>query len=153
MRGRKPTPTALRLIGGNPGNRPFNRNEPKPKPDMPTCPSHLCAAGKAEWKRVAHGMKALGMLTRLDRAVLAGYCNAYGRWAEAERKLSEMPMLLKMPSGYIQQNPWVTIANKQMELMLKFGSELGLSPTTRSRVSVAPTTSRPWLPSDDYLRR
>ncbi len=78
----------------------------------------------------------LGMLTSLDRAVLAGYCQAYGRWAEAERKLKETPAILKMPSGYIQQNPWLTISNKQLELMAKFMSELGLSPVSRSRVDV-----------------
>jgi P27 family predicted phage terminase small subunit len=146
MRGRKPVPTALRLIQGNPGNRPFNLNEPEPVPAIPTCPSHLCPSAKAEWKRVAREMKHLGMLSMLDRAVLAGYCQAYGRWVEAERKLQEMPMILKMPSGYIQQNPWLTIANKQIELMMKFGSELGLSPTTRSRVSTTRSASRPWLP-------
>jgi P27 family predicted phage terminase small subunit len=152
MRGRKPTPTVLKVIQGNPGNRPLNANEPEPRAAMPTCPSHLCPPAKAEWKRVASEMKDLGMLSRLDRSVLAGYCQGYGRWVEAERKLSEMPMLLKMPSGYIQQNPWLTIANKQLELMLKFGAELGLSPSTRSRVSVTRSERRPWLPSDEYLR-
>jgi hypothetical protein len=49
--------------------------------------------------------------------VLAGYCQAYGRGVEAERKLKETPALLKMPSGYIQQNPWLTISNKPLELM------------------------------------
>lgn len=38
-------------------------------------------------------------LIGLDRAALAAYCQAYGRWVEAERKLAEAPMLLKMPSG------------------------------------------------------
>jgi hypothetical protein len=43
----------------------------------------------------------------LDRAALAAYC----RWAEAERKLKEAPMLLKLPSGIIQQSPWLAIAH------------------------------------------
>jgi phage terminase small subunit len=33
-----------------------------------------------------------------------------------------------MPFGYFQQNPWLTIASKQLELMHKFLSEFGLSP-------------------------
>jgi phage terminase small subunit len=45
----------------------------------------------------------LGVITMLDRAVLAGYCQAYGRWVEAERKLKETPALLKMPSGYVHR--------------------------------------------------
>ena len=65
------------------------------------------------------------MLTQVDRAVLAAYCQSYGRWVEAERKLSETPVLLKTPAGYVQQSPWLTVSNKQLELMAKFMAELG----------------------------
>lgn len=74
------------------------------------------------------------MLTQVDRAALAAYCQAYGRWVEAEEKLKETPALVKMPSGYIQQNPWLTVANKQMELMGRYMGELGITPASRSRV-------------------
>ena len=144
MRGRKPKPTRLKLITGNPGNRPLNRREPKPAVAVPTCPAHLNPSAKAEWKRLARQMHVLGMISHLDRAVLAAYCQAYGRWAEAERKLKETPMLLKLPSGIIQQSPWLAIANKQLELMSKFMSELGLSPVSRTRVEVKPLGPKPW---------
>jgi hypothetical protein len=44
-------------------------------------------------------------------------------------------MIIKLPSGYVQQNPWLTIANEQLELMHRYLTEFGLSPVTRSRVS------------------
>jgi P27 family predicted phage terminase small subunit len=135
MRGRKPTPTYLKLLNGNPGKRRLNPNEPKPRNRTPTCPSHLCPPAKAEWKRLAAQLTILQILTELDRGALAAYCQSYGRWVEAERKLHETPMLIKLPSGYVQQNPWLTIANKQLELMHKYLTEFGLSPATRSRVS------------------
>jgi hypothetical protein len=53
-------------------------------------------------------------------------------------------MLLKLPSGIIQQSPWLAIANKQLELMSKFMSELGLSPVSRTRVEVKPLGPKPW---------
>jgi P27 family predicted phage terminase small subunit len=138
MRGRKPTPTALKVMTGNPGKRPLNRHEPRPATAIPTCPAHLSSSAKAEWKRLARQMHVLGIISHLDRAALAAYCQAYGRWAEAERKLKETPMLLKLPSGAIQQSPWLSIANKQLELMHKYMGELGLSPASRSRVSAQP---------------
>jgi P27 family predicted phage terminase small subunit len=145
MRGRKPKPTHLKLLDGNPGKRKTNAAEPRPALRAPTCPSHLCPSAKAEWKRLASQLVILRILTDLDRAALAAYCQAYGRWVEAERKLTETPMLLKMPSGYVQQNPWLTIANKQLELMHKYLSEFGLSPVSRSRVSVKPNLGpKPW---------
>ena len=145
MRGRKPTPTHLKLIAGNPGKRPLNRNEPKPRIAIPTCPAHLNPSAKAEWKRLAHQLQALGIISHLDRAVLAAYCQAYGRWVEAERKLKETPALLKTPSGHVQPSPWLGIASKQLELMHKFMGELGLSPASRSRVSAYPSLrAKPW---------
>jgi P27 family predicted phage terminase small subunit len=137
VRGRKPTPTHLKLLYGNPGKRPLNPDEPKPGVKPPTCPSHLSPPAKAEWKRLASQLTLLQILTELDRAALAGYCQAYGRWVEAENKLRETPMLIKLPSGYVQQNPWLTIANKQLELMHKYLTEFGLSPVARSRVSLS----------------
>jgi P27 family predicted phage terminase small subunit len=94
----------------------------------------------------------------------AGYCQAYGRWVEAERKLKETPALLKMPSGYVQQNPRLTISNKQLELMHKYMSELGLSPVARTRVETRTPglgskfdgllgPPKPWMPSEEYSRR
>ena len=142
MRGRKPKPTRLKLIAGNPGKRPLNKHEPKPEPKVPTCPAHLCPAAKAEWKRLARELFLLGIVTDLDRAALAAYCQAYGRWAEAERKLKETPMLLKLPSGYIQPSPWLAIANKQLELMAKYMAEIGLSPVSRTRVEARPPYHR-----------
>ena len=137
MRGRKPTPTHLKLLHGNPGKRRLTPNEPVPDKKPPTCPSHLCPPAKAEWKRLAAQLTMLRILTDLDRAALAGYCQAYGRWVEAEKKLRETPMLIKLPSGYVQQNPWLTIANKQLEFMHKYLTEFGLSPVARSRVSLS----------------
>ena len=83
---------------------------------------------------------------------MAGYCQAYGRWVEAERKLKETPAILKMPSGYIQTNPWLTIATKQMELMQRFAAELGITPSSRSRVeTIRRSPSAGLLGTDGYL--
>ena len=156
MRGRKPKPTHLKVLEGNVGHRRLNSDEPRPGLAIPTCPQHLCPAAKAEWKRLARQLSRLGILTILDRAALAAYCQSYGgRWVEAERKLSETPALLKMPSGYVQQNPWLTIAGKQLELMHKYLSEFGLSPVARSRVTVKSSISlrpKPWEFGIDRVR-
>lgn len=135
MRGRKPKPTALKRLDGNPGKRPINVREPKPAGGgKPTCPSHLSPTAKSEWKRISGTLHDMGLLTTVDRAALAAYCQAYGRWVDAERKLAETPPLIKTPSGYVQQSPWLSVANKQMELMGRFMAELGITPASRSRI-------------------
>jgi P27 family predicted phage terminase small subunit len=136
MRGRKPKPTALKRLSGNPGKRGYNHDEPVPPDGLPDCPAHLSFDAREEWHRLAATLHRMGILTTVDRAALAAYCQAWGRWVEAEEKLQGSPTLLKSPSGYVQQNPWLSIANKQLEIMGRYMAELGLTPASRSRVQV-----------------
>jgi len=109
--------------------RPKRGSEP-----IPRCPAHLSRAAGAEWRRIARALHQAGVLTSFDRAALAAYCQAWGRWVEAEERLRETPPLVKTPSGYVQQSPWLTIAHKQLELMGRYMVELGLTPAARSRM-------------------
>lgn len=121
-RGRKPVPQSGSLSRTRLGT-------------LPRCPEHLSPAARKEWRRLATPLFEAGVLTLADRAALAAYCQAYARWAEAETKLAETPALLKTPSGYVQQSPWLSVANKQMELMDRFMGELGLTPVSRQRLT------------------
>ena len=84
IRGPKPTPTALRRLQGNPGKRGYNHAEPQPPEGVPDCPAHLNAAARDEWDRLALVLHDMGVVTAVDRAALAAYCQCYGRWVEAE---------------------------------------------------------------------
>ncbi|SLN76207.1 phage terminase small subunit P27 family [Roseisalinus antarcticus] len=123
MRGRKPTPiTAPKLKAGG----------------VPRCPAHLDAVVRKEWRRLARTLFDAGILTVADRAAFAAYCQSYSAWVEAVQKQRATPKLIKTPSGYVQQSPWITIANKQLELMGRYMSELGITPTSRSRIAAPP---------------
>ena len=52
-RGRKPKPTALKKLEGNPGKRPLNELEPMPQVTMLRCPNWLEPEAKKEWRRLA----------------------------------------------------------------------------------------------------
>ena len=104
---------------------------------LPPCPDHLNPPAAAEWRRVAKALQQAGMLTIFDRAALAAYCQAYGRWVEAEERLRETPVLFKTPAGYVQQSPWLGIVNKQLELMGRYMVELGMTPASRTRVAAS----------------
>ena len=41
QRGRKPKPTAVKVLEGNPGKRSLNTGEPKPEKKAPRCPAWL----------------------------------------------------------------------------------------------------------------
>ena len=141
--GRRPKPTAIRRLEGNRGKRAWNHDEPEPPDGIPRCPKHLAPVARTEWRRVARALHAMGVLTPIDRAALAAYCQSYAKWVEAEQRLRDTPPLLKSPSGYVQQSPWMVIANKQLELMGRYMTELGMTPASRSRVVQDPRMQLP----------
>lgn len=138
MAGRRPKPTALKELQGNPGHRPLNKREPKPT-GTPTCPRHLDEEAKKEWKRISAELTTLGLLTSVDRAALAAYCAAYSRWVKAEESIQRFGAVIKSPkSGFPIQNPYVSVANTALDHMRKFAIEFGLTPASRTRLQVSP---------------
>lgn len=135
MRGRRPKPTRLKVLTGNPGRRPLNEDEPRPAPVIPECPPELGPVAKREWERLAGELGELQLLTTLDRAALAAYCNAYGLWIEAIEAIQKYGTMVKSPSGYPIQSPYVSIANRQAEIMMRIASEFGFTPASRSRIA------------------
>lgn len=144
MRGRKPKPTALKVIEGNRGKRPLNQSEPKPgKGDKPPrCPIHLSKAAKSEWKRLARHLWELGLLTPADRAVFACYCQAWATWKAAEEAVKKEGFTITTTNGNVVQNPLVGVANKAQERLKAFAAELGLSPSARTRIHVPPKADK-----------
>lgn len=151
-RGRKPKPTALKILEGNPGKRPLNQKEPKPKRKAPRCPSWLEEEAKREWRRMSKTLEIIGVLTQVDKAAFAGYCQAYARWKEAEEFLSKHGTIFKTPSGYIQQVPQVSIAQTYLKVMKDFCSEFGLTPAARTRIQVDTTETSTNDPMEALLR-
>jgi P27 family predicted phage terminase small subunit len=86
--GRKPKPTALKLLNGNPGKRALNTNEPTLTPLIDAePPRYLGKAARMEWQRLAPQLVAVGLLSEADLALFATYCSAWGDLLEAEKKL------------------------------------------------------------------
>lgn len=142
-RGRKPTPTAIKELEGNPGKRPLNKNEPKPMKKAPPCPKWLEPEAKKEWRRLAKKMEQLGVLTEVDMAAFAGYCQAYARWKEAEEFITQHGSILRTKSGYVQPVPQVSIAQTYLKIMNRFAEQFGLTPAARSRIIAEDNTSGP----------
>jgi P27 family predicted phage terminase small subunit len=142
MRGRRPKPTRLKVLTGNPGKRPLNTNEPRPEAAIPDCPVELGAVAHREWDRLVGELSVLRILTNLDRAALAAYCGAYAMWAEATEAIQKYGTMVKSPSGYPGQSPYVSIANRQAEIMMRIASEFGFTPASRSRISTPSANER-----------
>ena len=110
MAGRKPKPTALKKLEGNPGKRKLNTKEPMPGKRMPDCPKWLLPEAKMEWERLCVKLSEMGVLTEIDMAAFAAYCQSYARWKEAQEHIDSEGSTFETDKGYQQQTPWVGIA-------------------------------------------
>lgn len=141
--GRRPEPTALKVLRGNPGKRPLNLREPRPEVTVPPCPAHLTGEARREWRRASRLLAQMGLLSRMDKAALALYCQAWGRWVDAEDYLKKYGVMVKSPSGFPMQSPYLAVANKSMEQVRALLTEFGMTPSSRTRLSVEPQEQEP----------
>ena len=144
MRGRKPLPTELKLLAGNPGHRPLNTREPKPKvkPKMPKAPSFLNKRAQAEWRRTGQRLFDLGILTELDEVLLSMYCSSFSHWTAANETLEKEGYTILSARSGLKPSPWLAIANSAWKEILKIMIEFGMTPSSRTRVQVN------WKPID-----
>jgi P27 family predicted phage terminase small subunit len=146
--GRTPKPTQLKRITDNPGRRPLNTNEPTPEEGVPDMPPGLSPAAQEEWHRIIPILQQMRVLTIAYSAAVAGYCQAYARWLDAEADIVANGSIIEEPIirrrrreddevvGYKRKkNPAVAIANESMKIMRAFMSDFGLSPASLSKVS------------------
>ena len=138
-RGPKPVPTSLKILRGNPSRQPLNLAEPTPPPLGAEVPPELedDKDARAEWERLAPGLIACGQVTLADRALLIGYCVKYGQWLHLEDVARNEDPIVEGSTGNPIVNPTHRHANALFELMIRAAGELGLTPTSRSRVTKA----------------
>lgn len=133
-RGPTPRPAALKKLQGT--FRPDRDEETGAGlPDnMPRCPTFLSDTARAEWRRLASQLHEAGILKNVDRAALAAFCDSYGRFADLTAALVNEPLTFTTQTGYQSPNPKVKMAATAKSDMLKWASQLGLTPSARGRI-------------------
>ena len=137
MRGRKPVPTVLHEIHGNPSKLPPKLAEPKPVGDLTAAPAFLTENQREEWRYILRHAPP-GLLKLLDRRALAAWVVASDLHEQATIAQSKVGLLIKAPSGHPIQSPYLPIINKQALILIKLASELGFTPASRPRIFAAP---------------
>lgn len=131
--GRKAKPTALKLVDGNPGNRPINQHEPKPaRIYEPSPPDGYNDLQTAKWNELSRKLAAIRVLTELDLDALDIYCREWVNLHDALADIVARGKLLQMPTGGVMWNPsWAQYKHSQ-SVCRSLMSEFGMTPSTRT---------------------
>jgi P27 family predicted phage terminase small subunit len=79
----------------------------------------------------------MGGLLRTDTWLMR--CDAVPAPTESIQKYGTM---VKSPNGYPVQSPYIAIANRQAEIMLRIAAEFGFTLASRSRIASPPPPRR-----------
>ena len=152
--GRRPVPTVLKLVAGTLRKHRANPNEPDPVGDLLAPPAWMNDEQKAEWVyALEHAPR--GLLRLLDRNIFAQWCIASVDLVEHELALrTEGKMIEKGGRQRITidkdgnqtktvlspikiRNPRTALIRDAFDRLVKATTELGFSPTSRSRITLA----------------
>ncbi len=140
-RGPPRTPTAILKARGSWLVKHREETEPKPPRGRPTCPRWLKNEARAEWKRLVVLLDDMGVITKADGNALSRYCKLLERWKRMEAFIEENGETYQtmdrdgMPAGR-QVYPQVKLAHELAVQLGRLEGEFGMTPASRSRVSV-----------------
>jgi P27 family predicted phage terminase small subunit len=136
----------MKEAAGNPGKRPLNAAEPQPAAGVPKMPGWLSKRAKKEWKRIVPELERLGLMTVVDLAALAAYCQAVAEMEIATDTLDREGRVCSWPifdkdgvrvGEKLRSHPAVQQQRDAARLVKQFIGEFGLTPASRTRVQGA----------------
>lgn len=139
-KGRKPIPTNLKILNGNPGKRPLPQNEPKPQPVAPKRPTWLTGEGRKMWERLVPRLETLGLITNIDGEAFAAACQCWKTFVDCQKILKKEGLTYIYTNTQGAENevarPQVAIGQKALDQFKGFCVEFGLTPSSRTRIEV-----------------
>ena len=133
--GRKPKPTIIKEAQGNPGRRKLNKDEPKPDGNLKTAPRGLSESQKKIWDKYI-GRIPVGLLKLVDEMLFVRWVVATDVYMRARIKVDEGLIIKTEVNHNLIPNPYLSVMNRQADIMLKLESEMGFTPSSRSRLSI-----------------
>jgi P27 family predicted phage terminase small subunit len=134
----KPTPTALKILRGNPGKRPISRREPRPRLEPPLAPARFehSAAALKHWHALAPTLTRLGLLTEVDGHAFAELCDYLADIDAARLELYASGPVVRTAEGTAVISPYYNVVLRASASAARLLAEFGLTPSARARIEV-----------------
>ena len=136
MKGRKPKPTAVKELEGNPGKRALNKREPKPK----TAVKRPWGLGQGEqrkfWDENAPELERLSVLTGIDTAAFRLMAEHYAFAVQAAKELREGGELTVEGREGPKKHPLLQALRDNSQMFKSYAVEFGMTPSARARLQL-----------------
>ena len=135
--GRRPQSTALKMLRGNPSKTRLNTREPQlavPDADADTPPADLNPIAAAEYARLMPLLRGARMISKADVPLVLALVHQWATYIEAQHDLDRRGLMVKTRQG----NPYFGIRERALKACLILWRELGLTPSSRSRIAALP---------------
>ena len=143
VKGRKPLSSAVKEASGAFVKDPQRRNadEPKPKLGRPKIPSAVedDPTAKSRWHWVCDQLESMNLLAVTDQGLIAGYCLDYSMMLALWETIKGGNVSDMDEKGRTKLKPEANQFHTYSDRILKREAELGLTPSSRSRLK-APQT-------------
>lgn len=139
VRGRKPRAIEVQEASGafikNPQTRPTKIIKADPR--LPDAPDFIEAdkTAKAVWDETVDILKDCGILSKTDTHLLASYCTTYAEWLKCYKHVSANGHTDESGKTSTESITFHKLADRHHKLI----AELGLSPSSRARLSTTDT--------------
>lgn len=138
-RGRKAKPMQTKIAEGNRSKVALAKLIPDPQgKGTPHMPPELTAVEEEMFMDVITSVPD-GILSAADDGVLERYVSAWSRFRDARLQVAKVGLLVRTPKGPVR-NPLLVVIHQAAKEMAAAGSELGLSPAARSRLTLGGKT-------------
>ena len=134
--GRHPTPTAIKLVRGNPSKTPINDREPTPPRGDKEPPRGLEGLALEKWQEMVDLLSSMGVYTQADRGPLQRYCLMWEQWVGLEKHCREHGSTQITQTGYSQVTAEATLVKSLRSELLAIERQFGLTPAARSSIKV-----------------
>lgn len=166
QRGPRKQSATVHVLRGNPSKKPLAEllGELHPEVELPDFPSWLYPEAKKEWKRIGIELVRYGLVSKLDRAALVLYVQAWARMVWAEKSLQRAVkeadearleaeaknQIYKGGDGYmvptvngnLVYSHHYVIATRAAQQVKWYLDLFGLSPSSRARVTPSDNRQR-----------
>ena len=138
-RGPAKTPANIVKMGGNPGKRPFNQNEPEFSQDTVSVPDTVAKdeIALAEWNRRAPELLELGLLSGQFQTEFADYCVQHSMHVRLWQLITEVGVEQAIAKRFMKA--FQTASQQRLRLAAKFG----FNPADSTGIKVKPNRPDP----------